>query len=127
MAIVIEGYPHLDVTDRSQSNFVWFISAADSDVLKHHHGVSEPPSLGRVLIDCAIVSSENAGFNGRIGLHASGNGGQRLLEFYVKRGLIRLAETAHLPISVRRRNDGRFFYATANVAKNLARALDPDR
>jgi hypothetical protein len=127
MAIVIEGYPHVDVTDRSHSNFVWFISAADSDVLKYRHGVSDPPSLGRVLIDCALVSSEGAGFEGRISLHASREGGQRLLDFYLKRGLIRLTETAQLPVSVRRRNDGRFFYANASVANSLARALDPDR
>jgi hypothetical protein len=49
------------------------------------------------------------------------------LDFYLKRGLIRLAETAQLPVSVRRRNDGRFFYANASVANTLARALDPDR
>lgn len=127
MAIVIEDHPHVDVTDRSHSNFVWFISAADSDVLKYRHGVSDPPSLGRVLIDCALISSEDAGFSGRISLHASRKGGQRLLDFYAKRGLIRLAETAQLPVSLRRRNDGRFFYANANVANSLATALDPDR
>lgn len=127
MAILIEDYPHLDINDRSGSHFVWFISAADSDVLKYCHGVSEPPSLGRVLIDCALISSEDAGFNGRIGLHASHKGGQRLLDFYVRRGLIRLAEAAQLPASVRRRNDGRFFYANVDVANSLARALDSDR
>jgi hypothetical protein len=127
MSILIEEYPHLDVSDPGDSNFVWFISAADSDVLKSQFGVSDPPTLGRVLIDCPIVLSENAGLGGRIGLHAAARGHQRLLNFYVKCGLTNLPASAPMPRTVTRRNDGRFFYAGADTAAALAALLDADR
>jgi hypothetical protein len=81
MSIVIEDYPHLDVSDPGQSDFLWFMSAAESVVLQHRFGVSNPPSLGRVLIDCGIILSQNAGFWGRVGLHAAQAGGQRSWNF----------------------------------------------
>jgi hypothetical protein len=84
MSMLIDAYPHLDVLDPSDSSFVWFISAADSAVLTSQFGVSDPPSLGRVLLDSPIVISHNAGFGGRTGLHAAPQGGHRLLAFYVK-------------------------------------------
>jgi len=127
MSILIDDYPHLDIEDPSQSNFVWFISAGDSGVLSKEFGVSDPPSLGRALLDCAIVLSENAGFDGRIGLHSAPQGGQRLLDFYVKCGLTNLPKEASLPVSVTRRNDGRFFCAGVSAAAALAAILDPDR
>jgi len=40
-----------DIADPSQSDFVWFISAGDSGVLTKELGVSDPPSLGRVLLE----------------------------------------------------------------------------
>jgi hypothetical protein len=127
MSILIDDYPHLDIADPSQSDFVWFISAGDSGVLTKELGVSDPPSLGRVLLDCAVVVSENAGFGGRIGLHAAPQGGQRLLDFYVKCGLTNLPKAAGLPPAVTRRNDGRFFFAGAAAAAGLAALLDADR
>jgi len=127
MSILIDDYPHLDITDPSQSNFLWFISAGDSAVLTKELEVSDPPSLGRVLLDCAVVLSENSGFGGRIGLHAARQGGQRLLDFYVKCGLANLSQGTDLPPLVTRKNDGRFFYAGVSAAARLAALLDPDR
>jgi len=49
------------------------------------------------------------------------------MEFYVKSGLVNLAEAARLQRAIPRRNDGRFFYAGPDVAESLARVLDPDR
>jgi len=127
MSIVIEDYPYLDVEHSGESNFVWFMSAADSRVLAAEFGMSHPPALARVLLDNAIVLSQNAGLEGRIGLHAAPPGGDGLLVMYGRCGLTRLPASAALPPSVRRRNDGRFFYADERVAESLAAGLDASR
>jgi hypothetical protein len=127
MSILIQDYPYLDVRHPGDSQFVWFISAADPGILKSNFGMSHPPALGRVLLDNAIVLSQNAGFGGRIGLHAAQAGGQSLLKLYGACGLKRLPATAELPANVRRKNDGRFFYADEARAEELARLLDPSR
>jgi hypothetical protein len=127
MSILIEEYPHLDINDPGDSDFLWFISAADSEVLSAHFGVSDPPALGRVLIDSAIVLSQNSGFLGRIGLHAAKKGGANLLTVYGKCGLKSLPATALLPSAISRKNDGRFFYADEPTAEALAELLDHAR
>jgi hypothetical protein len=126
MLILIEAYPYLDVEHPAESHFVWFMSGADAGVLTEF-GMSNPPALGRVLLDTAIVLSQNAELAGRIGLHAAAAGGEGLLAIYDRLGLIRLSATAPLPPSVRRPNDGRFFYADDSVAEALAAALDGSR
>jgi hypothetical protein len=127
MLIVIEAYPYLDIEHPAESHFAWFMSGADPGVLTTEFGMSNPPALGRVLLDSAIVLSQNAGLAGRIGLHAAAAGGDALLAVYARCGLIRLPATAALPPSVRRPNDGRFFYADEPVAEALAAALDASR
>jgi hypothetical protein len=127
MLIVIEAYPYLDIEHPAESNFVWFMSAADAGVLTSELHMSNPPALGRVLLDSAIVLSQNAGLAGRIGLHAAAAGGDGLLAVYDRLGLVRLPATAALPPSVRRPNDGRFFYADEPSAEALAAALDASR
>jgi hypothetical protein len=67
MSIYIESYPHLDATQTQESSFVWFISAADSQLLQAHFGMSHPPALARVLLDNGIVLSQALGWEGRIG------------------------------------------------------------
>ncbi len=127
MSILIEAYPYLEVEHPGESHFVWFMSAADAGVLATEFGVSHPPALGRVLLDNAIVLSQNADLGGRIGLHAAAAGGDALLAVYDRCGLIRLPATAALPPSVRHPNDGRYFYADEPVAEALAAALDASR
>ena len=127
MSILIETYPYLDVTRSLESSFVWFISAADSELLQSDFGMSQPPALGRVLLDNAIILSQNAGLEGRIGLHAAAAGGRVLLNIYTACGLCRLAATAKLPAGVRRKNDGRFFFADEKQAETMAAMLDPRR
>jgi hypothetical protein len=127
MLIVIEAYPYLDIDHPAESNFVWFMSAADANVLISQFHMSNPPALGRVLLDSAIVLSQNAGHAGRIGLHAAAAGGDTLLAVYDRLGAIRLPAQAALPPSIRRPNDGRFFYADELSAEALAAALDPSR
>jgi hypothetical protein len=127
MSILIEQYPYLDISTPSESNFVWFISSADPGVLTSYLGVSDPPALGRVLLDNAMVLSQNAGLFGRMGLHAAAAAGPGLLTVYAKCGLLRLPVTAALPKSIRRKNDGRFFYADEPVAEALVALLDSAR
>jgi len=127
MSILIESYPYLDATRSLESSFVWFISAADSALLKSDFRMSHPPALGRVLLDNAIVLSQNIGFDGRIGLHAAAAGGRALMNVYGRCGLTRLVATAKLPPGVNRKNDGRFFFADERHAEAMAAMLDPSR
>ena len=127
MSILIERYPYLDVTTTALSHFVWFMSAADPTVLQSDFGMSQPPALARLLLDNAIVLSQNSGLEGRMGLHAAAAGGEALTDVYCHCGLQRLSKHANLPASVRRPNDGRFFYADNEVAEALATALDASR
>ena len=127
MSILIESYPYLDASRPLQSSFVWFISAADATVLQTDFGMSEPPALGRVHLDNAIVLSQNTGLEGRIGLHAAAAGGRALLNVYTNCGLTQLPASAKLPPGVKRKNDGRLFYADETHAEALAAMLDPSR
>jgi hypothetical protein len=127
MSIFIESYPYLDVTRSLESSFVWFISAADSALLQSDFRMSQPPALGRVLLDNAIILSQNARLEGRIGLHAAAAGGRVLVNIYIACGLTRLAAAAKLPLGVKRKNDGRFFFADETQAEAMAAMLDPSR
>jgi hypothetical protein len=127
MSIFIENYPYLEASRGLDSYFVWFMSAADPAVLQADFGMTHPPALGRVLLDNAIVLSQNAALGGRIGLHAAAAGGRTLLSVYAGCGLINLASTAKLPTGVRRKNDGRFFFADEAHAEAMAALLDPRR
>jgi hypothetical protein len=127
MSILIESYPYLDATLGLESNFVWFMSAADPALLQADFRMSQPPALGRVLLDNAIILSQNAGLEGRIGLHAAVAGGPKLLKVYLGCGLTRLAVSARLPSGVTRKNDGRFFRADETQAEAMAAMLDPSR
>ncbi len=127
LSIMVEAYPHLDADHPGESHFLWFMSAADPGVLTTEFGMSQPPALGRLLLDNAIVLSQNAGLGGRIGLHAATAGGAGLLTVYDRCGLLRLPAAKPLPPAIRRANDGRFFYTDEGLAESLAAALDPSR
>lgn len=119
LCIAIERYPHLDVTGPREAHFVWFLAVAPDSVLQGL-GISSPASLGQVALDCAMVLSLNAGLGGRIGLHAAPGGGSRLLTYYLNTcRLLQLHSTAALPRSIKKANDGRFFYTDDPVADNL--------
>ena len=127
LSILIERYPYLDVRVPSDSYFVWFVAAADKRLLKENYGMSNPPALGRFLLDNAMVLSDNDALGGRMGLHAAEAGGQDLLALYRACGLLSLTETCRLPNSIKRRNDGRFFYTDQTAAARLMKNLDIHR
>ncbi len=109
MALLIEDYPHLPAGNPKEAVFTWFIAAAPDDVLMHL-GVTAVPSLGQILVDTALTSSDVLGTQGRIGLHCASAGGSRLYNFYLKKcGLMPILP--HEQLSISRRNDGRFFYS----------------
>jgi len=120
MSILIERYPHLDVRAPGDAYFIWFMSTA-TDTILARFGVSNPPSLGGTCIDNTLVLSVNDGCAGRLGLHAAPAGGAKLLNYYTAR-LLQLPAAQPLPPPIRRRNDGRFFYADdARAALLLSR------
>lgn len=123
MSLVIERYPRLDAT-QGFAHFLWLVSSAPASILAGF-GVSDPPSLGLVTVDTSMVLSENAGLVGRIGLHAAPSGGPRLLKLYgTECRLLQLPAAAALPPTVRRSNDGRFFYTDDARAEILLRNGD---
>ncbi len=127
MSIMIERYPHLDVADAATAEFIWFISGADKDVFRKNFNISHPPKLGRAFIDTALVLSENAGDEARIGLHAAVSGGASLMTIYRNFGLSSLPAHAPMPVGVSRNNDGRFFYTAPLLGTSLLQKLDPYR
>ncbi len=127
MSIMIERYPHLDISDPNEAQFVWFMSVADDRMLTDHFQMSKPPSLARIHLDAAMVLSANAGQEGRVDLHAARAGGEDLLSVYLKCGLFNLPARASFPPSVRRRNDGRFFHTDTQSAATSMQIHDPYR
>jgi hypothetical protein len=121
MSLLIEHYPHLPVGTDQTSVFTWFIAAAPEAALQKR-GVRHLPSLGRILVDTALVSSLALGTQGRMGLHCARAGGTRLYDFYLNKcGLMPMKRQEKL--SIRRANDGRFFYTNELRALHLMRQL----
>jgi hypothetical protein len=108
-------------------SFTWFLSTAPRDTLIDL-GVPEPPSLGRVLIDTALVTSVALGHGGRMWLHASPIGGERLSDFYRTAGLAAIQVGQRVPHLKNPLagvpSDGRHFYADPPIAKRLTEALN---
>ena len=127
MSFIIEGYPHLDVTQPGLAHFLWFVSAAPDDIFAHYN-VSDPPSLGAISVDSTMVLSEHRGLNGRMGLHAARAGRPRLQKLYgTICQLIQLPEDVPLPGGIRRGNDGWFFYADDERAGIVLSTRDAHR
>jgi hypothetical protein len=125
MLLGIESYPWLLPTiSVKRSSFAWFLTSAPKDVLKEPDiGVSNAPALGRILLDTAMVTSENAGHKGRIWLHAAPAGGQALFDWYIRRGLDHVSPGTTVP-PLGLRSDGRHFFADSSLAKRLMRELN---
>lgn len=122
MMLLIERYPWpLSATPALESVFTWFIASAPAESLGKR-GVPDPPSLGRIMIDAALVTSQAIGLRGRMWLHAAPAGGNGLTHFY---GTI--CQMQALPVGFAlpgdQLSDGRHFYATSVLAKQLIDAL----
>jgi hypothetical protein len=126
MLLLIERYPWPIPNDPiEQSTFTWFIAAAPrSSLLKR--GVVDPPSLGRIMVDAALVTSQAMGLQGQMWLHAAPGGGPGLIKLY---GTI--CQMSSLPVGAAlpggKLSDGRHFYAGTVLAKQLMDALQLSR
>lgn len=122
MVLLIESYPWLFPTARErQSTFTWFMAAAPKKVLQGL-GVFETPPLGSILIDTALVTSMTLGHRGCMWLHAARRGGQRLFDYYSKKCyLFNVSDGFPLPNGSI--SDGRHFYASSKIAKQLINGL----
>ncbi len=117
MNLLIERYPHLPAGTDTEAVFVWFLCTAPTSALIAMN-VHTRPSLGRVCLDTAMVTSNNLDLGGRIGLYSAKAGGTRLMTYYRKKcKLIQIPRSD--PVSVRRANDGHFFYTDEERAALL--------
>lgn len=117
MNLFIERYPHLPAGTDKEAVFIWFICTAPTNALIAMN-VQSQPSLGRVCLDTAMVASNNLGLEGRIGLYSAQAGGPRLITYYRKKcKLIQIPGTD--AVSVKRANDGHFFYTDEERAALL--------
>jgi hypothetical protein len=127
MLLLIEAYPWpfpLGAAS-SASTFLWFLASAPTDSLKRL-GVVDPPSLGRILIDTALVTSMGLGHEGQMWLHAAPSGGDKLLSFYVDVCKLRKIEKA-TALPNRATSDGRHCTAASVLAKRLVAELNLTR
>jgi hypothetical protein len=126
MMLLIERYPWpLPEDSIRQSTFTWFIASAPPLSLRNR-GVADPPSLGRIMVDAAMVASHALGLKGQMWLHAAPAGGPGLVRLY---GTI--CQMSSLPLGwvlpgggV---SDGRHYYAGAPLAQRLMDALQLSR
>lgn len=126
MLLLIENYPWpVPGSAINKSVFTWFLSSAPDATLRAL-AVPDPPSLGRILVDTALVASKSLGWDGQMWLHAAPSGGPQLAHFY---GTIchMAALPANSPLPGRRRSDGRHFYVTVSLADQLINGLQMTR
>lgn len=111
--------PNLDAV------FLWYLSDAPRSALLESRLVSDdmtPRLLGTLSLDVALTVSFNGKMNGRVGLHAAKEGGDRLVNWYLGRNMERVSRTAS--ISGFRRNDGRYFVYDEGRALQASQELD---
>lgn len=138
MLLLIEDYPWLFRTPwrlgnvfSRQSTFTWFLASAPKKTLGRL-GVPKTPSLLRTLIDTALVTSISLGHSGRMWLHAAPNGGQILFDLYSRKCKLMNAPSGKRVPKMSRRivsipSDGRHFYATPSLARQLVNELKDTR
>jgi hypothetical protein len=122
MVQLVARFPALD-SKREQCAFLWYLADAPEQALsKLVPPASVPKMLGTLAVDIAVTFSMNDGVDGRVGLHADENGGQNLMDFYLRRGMTNHPRHGRRP-SLWRPNDGRYFYYTPESAHDAHRQL----
>lgn len=102
--------------------YIWYLSGADKEYLDKMEidKSSFDISIGKALMDAAMVESIKAGNDGKILLHADPKDKTDfLLGYYEKQGLSKIATELIKNISSSRANDGRFFHATKSRAGEI--------
>ena len=111
-----------------RSLFVWYLTSAPKPILCNHIEQSQIPGLiGRGSLDAALVESVAQGHSGRVWLHVAPEGGENLVNVYIKWGMHLIPKNT----SVRRFgyevNDKRYFYYDENTSIKSIRKFDQYR
>lgn len=115
-----------------KSTFTWYLTTAPDGALLTVEGYDLdedhlPKRLGSIALDVSVTHSLNHVARGRVNLHSDSKGGERLLAWYQKRGMIVLPEDEKLPFGPRRLfapSDGQYCYYTIAAAMAASRELD---
>lgn len=131
MALVVDAYPYLP-DPALDSAFLWYATRCPDEVIQMALRIPPdaiPKRLMEITVDLAITRSYHAEHDGRIGLHASADGGDALCQKYESLGMIRFPDVASLPKGIRRYagNDGRYFYHSEDTAAAASKRLDAYR
>lgn len=124
-------FPALD-DHSAKAAFVWFLSTAPDEALMTVPeypipGDRLPKRLGTIALDVAVTHSLNHRRRGRVGLYADKEGGNTLIDWYVRRGMEVMRVDQKLPAVPRRLfkpSDGRYCYYLPDRALEASRALD---
>jgi len=128
---LVGRFPALD--DHSKKGaFVWFLSTAPDEALMTIDGYPIPEDrlpkrLGTIALDVTVTHSINHRRRGRVALYADKEGGDKLLDWYHRRGMEVLCADQKLPPVPRRwfkPSDGRYCYYLPEGALQASRALD---
>lgn len=131
---LIGKFPYL-IDRKKKSVFVWFLAVAPFESLTSLKDVNIsadkiPKRIGSVLLDIAVIHSFNIRNKGRTSLHASIEGGEKLLRWYSSRGMEIYPKDEKLHFGIRRiikPSDGRYCYFTENGALKEIEDFDPYR
>lgn len=136
MLQMANNYPHF-MNHGERSSFVWYLTQAPVNVLRELKDPASglryftddniPKNLGSLALDCSIIMSLLEENDGRLGLHAAPQGGQDLIDWYEKKGMINVPASDPLPRGFRhwlKGNDGRYFCYNIDEALEAAKEAD---
>lgn len=120
---LVGNFPYL-INRKKKSVFVWFLTVAPYEAIAALKDVNIeenkiPKRIGSILLDIAVTHSFNISNKGRTSLHASDEGGKKLLDWYISRGMEIYPEDKKLHFGFRRLivpSDGRYCYFTEDGA-----------
>lgn len=122
MMIVNKFNAEVTRSTKEDLTYIWYLSGADKEYLDKM-GIDKSSfdvSIGKALIDAAMVESIKAGNDGKILLHADPKDKTDfLLGYYEKQGLSKITTEHISSISTTKANDGRFFHATKSRAGEI--------
>jgi ribosomal protein S18 acetylase RimI-like enzyme len=105
---------------KEKTTYVWYLQSAPNDYLKKQNidKTTFDLSIGKILLDAAVVNSFKSGNDGKTLLHADPEAkGNILLEYYSKQGFTRIEDERIKHVSPFRENDGRYFHLNKASAK----------
>lgn len=121
--ILSVGYPFLAAREKS-SVYLWYLARAPETYL-NQFGIPKIRVMP-YLVDTAIQISFQAGFQGRVCLHAASSGNRfyddQLFDAYQVAGMVQLPP--HKSVGLSKSNDGRYFTCDESKALALSATLD---